>query len=231
MNPNRFYAVPLLGILVKFIMLIPVIIVLWAISIATTILIMIVNPFIVLFTGNYWDSAYEFAVMLMVYTTKLFFFLSGMTDKYPGFNFKPEGFELTINRPSNPGRLYAIPLLGILIRGVLLIPYLIFSSVLKYAAYLAVLVNFAPVLFMGQYSESFYELVLDFQRVSLAQSMYVYGLSDSYPSFKISWNHQGVKVALIIIGAVLMILQITSSLNHPKAKPTNFTPNYSSQAY
>lgn len=231
-QPNKFYAIPLIGLLVKFIMLIPVLILAWAMSVAAGIMAMLFNPFVLLFTGEYSGAAYSIISSLFIYNTKLFFFLSGLTDQYPGFNFNPTGFSLTIPQPQNPNRLWAFPVLGFFVRAILMIPFFIFVGVLKYAALLGVLANFIPVLFTGKYQESFYELVLDYQRVTLAQGIFIFGLSDNYPSFKISWNHKNTKVALMILGAVLLILQIFSSFSQNKTSHQYTpTPNYSSRIY
>ena len=69
-NPNSFYAIPLFGFLAKLIVLIPVgieLVVLWVVNFFVT---MIINPFIVLVTGKYWKTAYEFNLGLMRLTAK-----------------------------------------------------------------------------------------------------------------------------------------------------------------
>src|SRR3989344_1395908 len=52
-KPNRFYAFPLIGFLTKIIILIPVFIWMAILGIVQGILL-IINSFIVLFTGKYW---------------------------------------------------------------------------------------------------------------------------------------------------------------------------------
>lgn len=37
-------------------------------------------------------------------------------------------------------------------------------------------------------------------------SSFIFGLTNPYPSFKISWNHKGVKVTLIVISIILFLL-------------------------
>src|SRR5688572_98132 len=83
-QPNRLWAFPLLGIVVKSIILIPVFIWLYLVSIAA-IIVLIINSFVVLFTGRYWDTAYTLGLGLMRLSTKVVFFMAGLTDRFPGF--------------------------------------------------------------------------------------------------------------------------------------------------
>lgn len=212
-NPNRLYAVPLLGFLVKIIMLIPVGIWLLLLSIASFFVVVLVNPFFVLFTGKYWDSAYKLALGVMRLTARTTLFFAGLTDKYPGFSLENEGdISVNIPMPQNPNKLFAIPLLGGVIRIVLMIPYFIWENILSNAAALGMIGSSVPVLFMGKYPESTYELYRDHTRVLLGVSTYMSGLSDTYPSFWISMNHKGIKIVLLVLGA-LMAISNSSSKN------------------
>jgi len=204
-KPNRWLAFPLLGIMVKIVILIPVFIELAILYFVSTI-ILFINWFIILFTGKYWDSAYSLFIGIMRLETKVRFYLFGITDKYPGFNFETKGIlELNIEKPQKPNRWLAIPFIGILIRAILLIPYFIFVDVISRGAGVAMVLSWFVVLFKGIFPESFYEFEKDSLRVDIAYSAYIYGLSDEYPSFSISMNHQSVKIALIIVGAILAV--------------------------
>jgi len=152
-NPNRFYAIPLLGFLAKLIVLIPVgieLVVLWVVNFFVT---MIINPFIVLVTGKYWKTAYEFNLGLMRLTAKTYYYVFGLTDKYPGFNFEiKDNYNLEMAYPENPNRFFAIPVLGGFVRIVLLIPYLIYSQVISYASNIGVFVSFCSCSIYGKIS-------------------------------------------------------------------------------
>ena len=209
-NPQRFWAVPLLGILVKIIIVIPQFIELLFLSIAW-VFVWIANSFVVLFTGKYWDTAYILTMGIMRLSTKVMFYMYGFTDKYPGFDFAiHDTYSIEMAKPEHPNRLFAIPVLGGLARIILLIPYFIWGTILYYGSGVGILVSFAPVLFAGKYPESTFELGRDYVRISLATSVYMSGLSDSYPSFAISWNHKVVKIILIILGVLLYIGDILS---------------------
>lgn len=205
-TPNRLYALPIVGFLFKAIILIPVSIWLALLGIAVGVMVL-VNSFVVLFTGAYMQAAYDLLLGWLRLSVKVFFFMWGFTDRYPGFGFEIEegGFGFDIGRPEEPNRLFAFPLLGGIVRVVLLIPYIIYSSVLDDASAIALVVTSFPVLFVGKYPESTYELMRDAYRVTAASECYIMGLSDRYPSFWISMNHQTVKIVLIVLGAIVLL--------------------------
>lgn len=236
-HPNRAWAIPL-ALLVKLLILIPVMVVYLGYLVISVILTLI-NAFYVLKNGHYKASTYEWNLGVLRYGAKIALFISGVTDRYPGFF--PEAsddFQVNISRPERSNKLYATPLLGALIRGILTIPFSIFSIVISYASGLALFGNSFKVLFTGRYSQVSYELVVDSIRLSVARAAYILGMSDNYPSFKISWNHKAIKIALIIL-AVLVMLMNLSSASRPRHStyrsypsmyynPTSnpITPNY-----
>lgn len=204
-SPNRLYAIPLFGFIIKAVILIPVSIELFVLSLVYVIFA-IINAFVMLSTGKYWERAYEFFLKFMRLLAKYEFFMIGLTDSYPGFNFELQrGMTLDIAKPANPKRLFAFPILGLLVRGVLLIPFFVWMQILQYASSIAVALSSFVVLFKGRYPESAYELAIDQVRVGLSTLSYASGLSDSYPSFAISMHHKNIKIALIIAGIILAL--------------------------
>src|SRR5258708_11460035 len=207
------------------IILIPVAVVVLGLGIAAGIL-QLINPFVVLATGVYWKTAYDILVMEARYTTKITFFVYGLTDKYPGFNFNAEGFTLDLPYPKTVNKLYAVPLVGLLIRAILMIPFSIFSSVIANGAAVGIfLAGWVPVLFNGRYAESLHEIGKDTVRLQLTSAMYFSGLEDRYPSFLISMNHKNIKILLIIIGILLTLNSYSSHGNEKSAAPS-FGQNY-----
>lgn len=211
-KPNRFLNFPFLGIIIKVIILLPVWIESFFLGIAAFFALLI-NWFVISFTGKYWDPAYRFFVGLMRFWTKIKLYIFGITDKYPGFGLNTNGlFTFDIAKPENPNRWLAIPLLGLFIRFILLIPYLIFTDVLYRGAYVAMFLSWFVILFKGRLPESFYEFERDSIRVNYASNAYLVGLSDKYPSFYISMNHQTAKILLLIVGAILTAFNSLGSL-------------------
>lgn len=203
-DPNRFYAVPLIGGFVKIIMLIPVVVELFFVQIAAGILTFL-NSFVVLFTGSYWKPAYELNLGVISMTIKIAYFFSGLTDTYPGFSLQSKEIPIKIALPVKPNRLFAIPIFGGLARIVLLIPFLIYMMIIQRAAGIGMVVSSIPVLFTGKYPESTYELMRDSVRLTQAVVMYTAGLADTYPTFWISMNHKVIKWILIILSILFML--------------------------
>ena len=202
-NPNKMWAIPIFGFVAKMVILIPVFIEIWFVMVYSGILTLI-NSLMVLFTGKYWRYSYEIKLGFFKLAAKTAFFISGLTDKYPGFDFKIEDkFSLDLAYPQSPNRLYAIPIFGGFARIIILIPFIIYSAIISSGARLGVIVSFAPVFFNGQYPESTFELAVDSLRLSTAMLAYFSGLSDKYPSFYINKNHMNAKVILIVIALLL----------------------------
>lgn len=212
-NPNRIFAVPLVGISIKSFLLFPVLIELLLLYIWFLFVVMLINSFVVLATGKYWQHAYRFALGMLKLNVKIGFYIYGLTDKYPGFGFDiDDKFNLDIIMPERSKRLYAIPILGGVIRIILLIPYFVFFSIISNAALIGVyLLAWAIVLFKGRYPEGIFELARDSTRVTISVAAYFAGLSDKYPSFYISMAHDKIKLILIAASILLTAWNYSSS--------------------
>ncbi|HSW88679.1 MAG TPA: DUF4389 domain-containing protein [Candidatus Saccharimonadales bacterium] len=228
-NPNRLYAIPLFGFLVKLIMIIPVGIYMVILSFAW-FFVWIINSFYILFNGKYWNVGYNFSSGLIHLSAKIAFFMFGMTDTYPGFDFAiDDSFSISITYPKKPNRWLAIPLFGFLARLILLIPFLIYQTVLSKAAQIALVVGSFFVTFTGKYPESDYEINRDSYRLDQAAFMWFAGLSDTYPSFWISMNHSGIKITLIILSILLNVVGFSFRKDHHREKMQNNYNYYGSQ--
>ncbi|OGH18198.1 MAG: hypothetical protein A3F31_00405 [Candidatus Levybacteria bacterium RIFCSPHIGHO2_12_FULL_38_12] len=205
-NPNRIYAIPILGFLIKFFICIPQYIMLFFLGIALLIVVFIINPFVVLFSGKYWNTAYSLVVGVQVMSMKISLYFFGLTNTYPGFDLSTNGdFTLDIPKPETPNRLFAVPLFGGFARLILLIPFYFYMTIIEYVTFIGVAGSSFVVLFSGKYPESMYELIRDWHRLNLASSLYFVGIYDSYPSFWISMNHKNIKIALIALVALYTI--------------------------
>ena len=90
--------------------------------------------------------------------------------------------EFTV--PEWHNRFWAIPILGIVVKTILLIPHLIILSILGHVAGLLFLVTWIPVLFGGRYPSWGYEVIGGYMRWNTNASAYLYGLTDRYPPFR-----------------------------------------------
>ncbi len=206
-NPNRYWAIPILGGVAKIIILVPVFVEI-AVLIFYVFLLQIVNSFYVLTSRKYWQYCFDTTCGTLTLITKTAFFFAGLSDKYPGFDLKSNGdFDLKFTYPASPGAFYAIPVLGGLARGIILIPFAIYAQVISNGARVGLVASSVPVFLNGRYPDSTFELIRDSLRLSLSEMAYFAGISDHYPSFKISMNSQTIKIFLIIIGTILLISQ------------------------
>lgn len=224
-TPNKLLNFPFLGILIKMILLIPIWIESFFLAFAAVFLV-VINWGVVSITGKYWNTAYKFFLGLIRFWIKIKLYIFGITDKYPGFKLDTNGvFTLEIAKPENPNKWLAIPLVGIFVRFILLIPYLVFSDVMQRGANVAMFLSWFVILFKGRLPEPFYEFEKDSIRVNFAAGSYIVGLSDTYPSFYISMNHQTAKILLIIVGAILSVFNTLSSMA-PSEQSTYDDNNY-----
>ena len=90
---------------------------------------------------------------------------------------------MTLSPPVGSSRFWAVPLIGYLVKGLILIPHLIILEVLAIAVGFAELVIWIPVLFTARYPDWEYALVAGYLRWETRIGMYFYGLTDSYPAF------------------------------------------------
>lgn len=209
-NPNRMWAFPLLGGLVKIIILLPIFIEITLLTIFD-IFVVAINSIVVLFSGKYWQFCFNFNLGLMRLIAKVTFFFAGLSDKYPGFDFKTTTFTLNLAMPKSPNRAFALPLLGGIVRLIFLIPFFIYTNIISNASKIGIVISSIPVLLSGKYPEGTFELTRDATRVSFAQLAYLVGIKDNYPSFYISMNHKTLKLILIAITIIFTLFQWSSS--------------------
>jgi hypothetical protein len=100
--------------------------------------------------------------------------------------------------PTN-NRLYAIPIVGYLARGIMLIPHIIVLYLLFAGAAVLQLVIWAPVLFSGAYPSWGYSYNVGLLRWMTRVQAYFYGLTDLYPPFSFGWDDRtGYPVSVAI---------------------------------
>lgn len=213
-NPNRMWAFPIFGGLTKALILLPVFI--WIMVLAMyDFFIILINALMVLFSGKYWGYCYNLNLGIMRLITKTILFFAGLTDRYPNFDFQTPDFTLNIPMPQASNRLFAIPVLGLMARIILLIPFGIFTAVIGNASRIGIVISSIPVFFSGKYPKTTYELTVDATRLSLAQASYFLGIKDNYPSFKVNFDKNNkFKIALIIIGVILTLIQYSGNRWH-----------------
>ena len=91
--------------------------------------------------------------------------------------------EFTV--PAEHNRLWAVPVLGIVVKLIILIPHLILLYVLGIVATVLALVTWIPVLFGGHYPSWGYEIIGGYLRWNTRATAYLFGLTDQYPPFRL----------------------------------------------
>src|SRR5437588_788540 len=98
------------------------------------------------------------------------------------------GYPIILNtsRPASVNRLWAVPVLGIFVKWIILIPHFIILYVLGIVVGICQLVIWIPVLFAGAYPGWAYPLVSGYVLWQMRVYGYLLGLTDSYPPFAFS---------------------------------------------
>lgn len=185
---SRLYAVPILGIVIRAVLLIPHLIALYVLG-AILGLVHLVAWIPVLFSGTYPQWAYSVTTGVLRWGVRVGGYYFGLTDKYPPFSMSGDDdypIQVSFQYPSNPGKMYAIPLIGYVIRVVLLVPHLIALYVLGAVVGIMQLFLWIPVISSGQYPEMGWSVVGGYLRWSARVYGYLYGLTDEYPPFQLA---------------------------------------------
>jgi uncharacterized protein DUF4389 len=186
-SQNRITNFPLgIGSLIRTILLIPHLIILYLLGIVGAI-VYFVACFVILFTGSYPSSLFNFYVGFQRWNSNVYAYLASLYDKYPPFSLEhKEGYPLTlsVDYPARLSRILNLPLyIGLLIKLILVIPHLIILFFLFIAAFVVVFVAQFAILFTGSFPEGMHTFVVGVGRWWMRVNAYVYALTDKYPPF------------------------------------------------
>lgn len=209
-NPKRFWAIPLLGGFIKAVITIPQVIMLLIAGLCVGVGLLI-NSFVVLFTGRYYRPAYNWVLKYLNLDAKITFYIYGLTDKYPGFTFAiNDSFKVDLPYPTIPSRVFAFPFIGFIVRYILMLPFFLFLNIIYNAAWLMIISSPWPVLFKKYYPESTFEMAVDATRLRYAVMLYFSGISDTYPTFKILKKHLVIKLIFIAVSVAYLVFSFAS---------------------
>ncbi len=132
-NHNKFYAIPIVGYVVRWVMLIPYIIVLAVLGLVVYVCQLVVW-FPVMTTGQYPAWAFRLNTGLIRYVKRFSSFQYGLTDRYPSFSLEDhpgDGDAMVVFEPQQSySKFYAIPIVGIVVKEIMLIPHLVILYIL-----------------------------------------------------------------------------------------------------
>ena len=202
--------------LVKWLLVIPHVIVLSLLWVATVVL-SVVAFFAILFSGRYPRSIFDFNLGVLRWTWRVAYYAYGAlaTDRYPPFSLEehPEyPATLEITYPAHLSRGL------VLVKWLLALPHLLLVSIfIGGGTYLAtsaaplafstsgglvgLLVLFVAIalLFTGRYPPGLFDLVLGLDRWVVRVAAYVGLMTDSYPPFRLDAG--GAEPTVAILGA------------------------------
>lgn len=180
-NSSRLWAIPIFGLLIKLIILIPHLIVLYVLG-AVLGLAHLVIWIWVLFGGRYPDWGFGLTAGYIRWIFRVQAYLYGLSDAYPAFSMDAPG-DVYIERPQTSSRFWAIPIIGIFVKYIILIPHLIVLYALSIAVGACQLVIWAWVLFGGAYPSWAFTLVAGTLLWTARVYSFGLGLTDRYPPF------------------------------------------------
>jgi hypothetical protein len=158
-------------------MVIPHIVVLWALAIAAYVVV-IIGWFGALFTGRLPGFAADFLTGFVRWQARVFGYAILLTDVYPPFTLEDADYPIRV--AVRPGRLNR---LAVLFRFFLLIPAWIVASVVSYGAFTLVqFVSWLIVLITGQMPDALYQALAAALRYQLRVSGFTFMLTSAYPS-------------------------------------------------
>lgn len=146
-----------------------------------------ISFWIILFTGRYPESYFEYQVKLMRYSLRVNASIMNLIDGYPSFGLDGSHEDITfeVEYPEN------------LSRGTLLVKFFfgIFYVIIPHAfvlyflgiaaAFLSIIAWFA-VMFTGEYPEGMFNYQVGVLRWQLRMNLYMNYMTDKYPPFSLS---------------------------------------------
>jgi hypothetical protein len=183
---DRLWGIPIIGQMVRGVLLIPHFIVLFLIAIVVA-LMLLVTWIPVLLLGRFPGWGYRWVGGLMGWSTRVQAYYQLLTPKYPPFSLSGEEHPVSVRFDEGVriNRLWGIPLLGILVRGILLIPHFIVLMFLSFLVSILVIFMWAPVLFLGRQADLMYTIVGGSTRWGFRVAAYLLLMVDRYPPFSL----------------------------------------------
>ena len=184
---GRLWGLPGIGVAVRALLLIPHFIVLWLLAIAVGF-VMLVSWIPVLINGRQAGFVYSILGGFQRWILRVTSYLYLLTSGYPPFSLSGEDdyrVRVEIDRDQPINRFWGIPILGLLIRWIILLPHYVVLWIIGIAAMVLILFSWVPVLILGRQSQLVYSVLGGWLRWSLRVSTYLMLLHDRYPPFSL----------------------------------------------
>jgi hypothetical protein len=183
---NRLLGIPIVGQMVRWVMLIPHFLIL-VLIVFVAALMMLVTWIPVLLLGRFPGWGYRWIGGLMGWSTRVQAYYQLLTPTYPPFSLSAEDHPVSVRFDEGVriNRLWGIPILGILVRGILLIPHFIVLMLLSLVVGILGIFMWVPVLILGHQADLMYTIVGGFQRWGFRVVAYLLLMVDRYPPFSL----------------------------------------------
>ncbi len=141
---------------------------------------------IILFTGRYPQSFFEYQVKLIRWQARLNARRLNLADGYPAFGLDAQDDSVTVEIPypesTSRGLLLLRTFFGVLY---VVIPHGFVLFFLTIGVALAVFVGWWIILFTGKLPEGIHNFIVGYQRWALRVSLYMSNMTDTYPPFSL----------------------------------------------
>lgn len=182
---SRLWGIPLLGVMVRWFLLIPhfLVLALYAIVVA---LLQLVIWIPVLVNGQYPGWGYSIVGGFIRWVTRVQAYAILAAAAYPPLSAGGRhDVDVRWDEAQPIARWAGIPILGVLVRSVLLIPHLVILYFLGIAVGFLNLVTWIPVLLTGRYAGWAYQIVGGYIRWQNRANCYVLLMTGPYPPFSL----------------------------------------------
>jgi hypothetical protein len=182
---NRLWGIPFVGLIIRAILVIPQIIVLWILAILIGFLFLI-SWIPILINGRQAGFIYTIMGGYLRLSTRVNLYVALITGRYPPFG--PGGehtIDVTFDESERQNRLWGIPLVGVWVRLIILIPHYIVLTLIGIIVAFMFLVSWAPVLFMGRQADVIVQWIGGFYRWAVRVGAYSLLLTGKYPPFRL----------------------------------------------
>ena len=167
--------------LIKWLLLIPHILVLWLLSIPLIVTLPVSWLAVIILGRNpsfLWN--YHSGLLRWSWRINFYSYQAGNTDQYPPFAFQSREeypADLIIEYPESSSRLTG------LFRWILIIPHWIITAILSEIVNILVLFALLFLLFTGRYSLDLFNIIMGLNRWIYRANAYAWLLVDAYPPF------------------------------------------------
>lgn len=182
---NRLWGIPVIGIWIRAILVIPQVIVLFVLGLILALLLL-VSWIPILFMGRQTGYLYDVVGGYFRLWARTGLFVALMTGRYPPFGPGGEApISVRYDQREEQNRLWGIPVLGIGVRVILLIPHFVVLWVLGIGVGLIAWISWIPVLGNGRQADAIVDYVGGVFRWSVRVGSYALLLTGTYPPFRL----------------------------------------------